>query len=48
MWHNIEQNTDDWLVMRSGKLTGSGVSKPMANLGKAFGEPAKKLAVDIL
>ena len=47
MFHDIEQNTDEWLDMRIGKLTGSGCSKIMANYGKAFGEPAKKLAVRI-
>jgi len=46
-WHDIEQNTDEWLDMRVGKLTGSGVKTIMANFGKAFGEPAKKLAVSI-
>lgn len=44
---NIDQNTEVWLQARSGKLTGSAVAKVMANFGKAFGEPAKKLAVDI-
>jgi hypothetical protein len=47
MWNDIEQNTDLWLLARSGKLTGSAAGKVMANYGKAFGEPAKKLAVDI-
>lgn len=47
MWHDIQQNTDEWLELRAGKLTGSSVAKVMANYGKAFGEPAKKLAVDI-
>ncbi len=47
MWHNIQQNTDEWLALRSGKVTGSAISKIMANNGKAFGEPAKALAVDI-
>ncbi len=47
MFHNIEQNTDEWLALRAGKLTGSSIAKVMANYGKAFGEPAKKLAVDI-
>ena len=46
--HNlIEQNTEAWFLMRSGKLTGSVASKVMANDGKAFGDPAKKLAVNI-
>ncbi len=47
MWHDIEQNTDAWLDLRVGKLTGSGVKTIMANYGKAFGEPAKKLAVSV-
>lgn len=46
-FHDIEQNTDEWLDLRVGKLTGSGASKVMANYGKAFGDPAKKLAVSI-
>lgn len=47
MFHDVEQNTDEWLDMRIGKLTGSGCSKIMANYGKAFGEPAKKAAVQV-
>jgi len=47
IWHDVEQNTDLWLDIRPGKLTGSNASKIMANYGKAFGEPAKKLAVQI-
>jgi hypothetical protein len=47
MFHDVEQNTDEWLDLRTAKLTGSGVPKIMANYGKAFGEPAKKLAVSI-
>ncbi len=47
MWIDIEQNTDEWLDMRAGKLTGSGVKTIMANFGKAFGDPAKRLAVSI-
>lgn len=47
MWVDIEQNTDIWLDKRASKVTGSAISKIMANYGKAFGEPAKKLAVDI-
>ena len=33
--------------MRAGRLTSSKLGTVMANLGKAFGEPAKKYAVDI-
>ena len=47
MWHDIEQNTDAWLDMRAGKVTGSSIGKIMANYGKAFGDPAKKLAITI-
>lgn len=47
MFHSVDQNTDEWMDLRTGKLTGSAIAKVMANYGKAFGEPAKKLAVDI-
>jgi hypothetical protein len=47
MFHNVTQNTDEWLALRAGKLTGSSIAKVMADYGKAFGEPAKKLAIDI-
>jgi len=47
MWHNIDQNTDPWLQLRGGHLTGSAIAKVMANYGRAFGDPAKKLAVNI-
>ena len=30
MFHDIEQNTDSWLDLRSGKVTGSAISKIMA------------------
>ena len=46
-WHDIDQNTDEWLDLRAAKLSGSSMSKVMANYGKAFGEPAKKLMVSI-
>jgi len=44
---DIDQNTDEWLQLRAGKLTSSNLGKVMANYGKAFGEPAKKLAASI-
>ena len=46
-FHDVEQNTDEWLNLRIAKITGSSISKIMANYGKAFGDPAKKLAVSI-
>lgn len=47
MWHDIDQNTEEWLDLRTGKVTGSSIGKIMANYGKSFGEPARKLAVNI-
>ena len=47
MWIDITQNSDAWLDLRIGKVTGSSIGKVMANYGKAFGDPAKKLAVNI-
>ena len=46
-FYDIAQNTDDWFQMRAGKLTSSKLGTIMANYGKAFGEPAKKYAVNI-
>jgi len=47
MWVDIAQNTDEWWAMRAGKVGGSSLGKVMANYGKAFGDPAKKLAVNL-
>lgn len=47
MFLDIQQNTEEWLQMRVGKVTSSGVGKIMANYGKAFGPPAKEYAVKI-
>lgn len=47
MWLDVEQNTDEWLDLRIGKVTGSSIGKVMANYGKAFGDPAKKLGINI-
>lgn len=46
-YHDIEQNSDEWLKLRAGRLTSSNIGKVMANYPKAFGEPAKKLAYQI-
>ena len=46
-FHDIEQNTDEWLAHRGGKLTSSKLGVVMTNYGKAFGDPAKKYASDI-
>lgn len=46
-FHDVEQNTDEWMEMRLGKATASNFGCFMANDGKAFGEPAKKYALQI-
>ena len=46
-WIDIEQNTDEWLALRAGKIGGSSIGKVMANFGKSFGQPAKDLAAKI-
>lgn len=44
---DVEQNTDEWFLLRSGKLTSSKMGTVMAKYGQSFGEPAKKYAVNI-
>lgn len=46
-FHDVEQNTEAWLQLRLGKATCSSFGLFMANDGKAFGEPAKKYALQI-
>lgn len=46
-WHDVEQNTDTWLGLRMGKATASAFGCFMANDGKAFGDPAKRYALQI-
>lgn len=45
--HQIQQNSEEWEQLRVGKVTGSVLGTIMANDGKAFGDPAKALAVNI-
>ena len=47
LWHNVEQNTDAWQALRCGKATASQFGCFMANDGKAFGDPAKKYALQL-
>ena len=47
IFHNIPQNSDQWQSLRCGKVTASQFGCFMANDGKAFGEPAKKYALQI-
>lgn len=44
IFHNVDQNSDEWFDLRVGKVTTSKLGVVMANYGKAFGEPAKKYA----
>lgn len=46
-WHDVEQNTDAWMNLRLGKATASNFGIIMANEGKAFGDPAKRYALDL-
>lgn len=47
MWHDVTQNTDEWQALRCGKATASNFGCFMANEGKAFGDPAKRYALQI-
>lgn len=44
---DVDQNSDEWFQMRAGLITSSKLGTIMANYDKAFGEPAKKYAVNI-
>lgn len=44
---DVEQNTDEWFGLRAGRLTSSKLGTIMAKFGQAFGDPAKKYAVNI-
>jgi hypothetical protein len=46
-FHPVEQNSEEWLQLRTGRIGGSSIGKIMANYGKVFGQPAKDLAVKI-
>lgn len=46
-WIDVQQNTDEWQALRLGKATASQFGCFMANYGAAFGEPAKKYALQI-
>jgi len=46
-WHDVEQNGPDWDALRLGKITASSYPKFMANYGAAFGDPAKRYALQV-
>ncbi len=47
IFHDVTQNTDEWMALRIGKATASNFSCFMANEGKSFGDPAKRYALQI-
>ena len=47
IWHDIQQNTDEWQLLRTGKATASNFACFMANEAGAFGDPAKRYALQI-
>ena len=44
---DVAQNSEDWFALRLGKATNSNAGCWMANEGKAFGEPARRYALQI-
>lgn len=46
-WHDVAQNSEEWFQLRIGKATGSNFGKFMANFGRAFGDPAKRYALQL-
>lgn len=46
-WIDIEQNSEEWFALRCGKVGGSSIGQIMSNYGKAMGEPAHRMAIDI-
>jgi len=47
-FHDVEQNSEEWDLLRAGKITSSGLARIMAHSDKdKFGEPAIKYAVTI-
>lgn len=46
-WYDVLQGTEEWQQLRCGKATASNFGTIMANDGKAFGDPAKRYALQI-
>ena len=46
-WHDVQQGTEEWQQLRCGRATASNFGTFMANDGKAFGDPARRYALQI-
>src|SRR5690242_2737728 len=46
-FHDVPQNSPEWEALRIGKATASRFACFMANEGKAFGDPAKRYALQL-
>lgn len=46
IYHDVEQNSDEWFQLRLGKVTSSNFGTIMAN-GDKFGDPAKRYAMKV-
>lgn len=46
-WHDVQQNTEEWQNLRTAKATASNFACFMANDGNAFGDPAKRYALQL-
>lgn len=47
IFHDVQQNTPEWEILRLGRVTASNNAKFMANDGQAFGDPAKRYALQL-
>ena len=47
IWHNVQQNSEEWEQLRVGKATASNFACIMANEGGVFGDVAKKYALQL-
>ena len=47
IFHDVEQNSEEWEALRLGEATASSYSKFMAHFGKGFGEPASRYALQL-
>lgn len=47
IFHDVEQNSEDWELLKLGKASSSSYAKFMAHLGKDFGEPAHRYALQL-